>query len=469
MQTVIRPRPMALQARPILVVCLCIFFLALVPRLTLLWLTRSYLDPNPSEVVSIAKSLATDGQFANVFGPHSGPTAHTSPLYPLLLSGIFRVFGTGEAGQIAQETFNCVMASLLWCLMPLVSRVCGTDRRVGVLAGVGGAVLPINRVAETKGAFETTLIGLSLVVLFAVHIRCWRNRDFSVRSTLILGAVGGLAALVSPLLAIVMVGLLLVGLAFVPYESRRHQLCFALGVVLTMMAVMFPWALRNYFELGAFVWTRSNLGIELNVSNNDLAVPNAVDNGRAMAMYHPHANQAQLLEVSRLGEVNYNRQMRDQATHWIVSHPRGFLRLTVLRIFYTWFPKTTRALQTLAFAALTLVAVPGLLVLGRHDRFVAFSFVSVLLLYPSIYYIIQTSTRYVYPIEWILYYLGAYWVWFGTPEKIRHVLTRALGSQAANEHPFKDPGVPVLSLLCTVKVVRRGSDRLTLSRMADQL
>lgn len=467
MQTVIQPRRMALQAQSTLATCLCIFLLALVPRLALLWLTRSYLDPNPSEVVSIAKSLATDGQFANVFGPHSGPTAHTSPLYPLLLSGIFRVFGTDEAGQIAQETSNCMMASLLWCLMPIVSKVCRTDRQVGVLAGVGGAVLPINRVAETKGAFETTLIGLSLVVLFAVHIRYWRNRDFSVRSTLILGAVGGLAALVSPLLAVLMVGLLLVGLAFVPYESRRHQLCFALSVVLTMMAVMFPWALRNYFELGAFVWTRSNLGIELNVSNNDLAVPNAVDNGGAMAMYHPHANQAQLEEVSRLGEVNYNRQKRDQALHWIDSHPRGFLRLTVLRIFYTWFPKTTRPLQTLAFAGLTLVAVPGLLVLARHDRFVAFSFVSVLLLYPSIYYIIQTSTRYVYPIEWILYYLGAYWLWYGTPEKIRLVLALALGSRIANEHPSKDIEVPALSVLCTLKLVRRG--RLTLTRLADQV
>jgi hypothetical protein len=472
MQTVIQLRRVNLQAQPTLVLCLCIFLLALVPRLALLWLTRSYLEPNPSEVVSIAESLATDGQFANVFGPHSGPTAHTSPLYPLLLSAIFRVFGTGEAGQIAQETCNCMMASLLWCLMPLVSRVCGTDRRVGVLAGVGGAVLPINRVAETKGAFETTLIGLSLVVLFAVHIRYWRNRDFSVRSTLILGAVGGLAALVSPLLAVVMVGLLLVGLAVVRCGPRGHQLCLALGVVLTMMAVMFPWALRNYFELGAFVWTRSNLGIELNVSNNDLAVPNAVDNGRAMAMYHPHANQAQLEEVSRLGEVNYNRQKRDQALRWIGFHPRGFLRLTLLRIFYTWFPKTTRPLQTLAFAALTLVAVPGLLVLGRHDRFVAFSFVSVLLLYPSIYYIIQTSTRYVYPIEWILYYLGAYWLWYGTPEKIRHVLARALGTRAANEHPSKDPEIPVLSALCTVKLLpggRHGGGRLTLTQIADQV
>ena len=204
--------------------------------------------------MSIAKSLATDGQFANVFGPHSGPTAHTS--LTLAAERDFPSLGTGEAGQIAQETFNCVMASLLWCLMPLVSRVCGTDRRVGVLAGVGGAVLPINRVAETKGAFETTLIGLSLVVLFAVHIRCWRNRDFSVpvhphswRSRRF-GRPGLSIARHRD-------GWTVAGrLGVVPYELRRHQLCFALGVVLTMMAVMFPWgALRNYFELGAFVWT----------------------------------------------------------------------------------------------------------------------------------------------------------------------------------------------------------------------
>lgn len=463
---------MALQAQSTLAICLYIFVLALVPRLALLCLTRSYLQPEPTEVVSIAESLATDGQFANVFGPHSGPTAHTSPLYPLLLSAIFRVFGTGEARQIAQETSNCMMASLLWCLMPLVSRVCRTDRQVGILAGVGGAVLPINRVAENKGAFETTLIGLSLVVLFALHIRYWRSPDFSVQSTLILGAVGGLAALVSPLLAVVMVGMLLIGLAFFRHGSRRHQLGLAVSIVLTMMAVMFPWALRNYFKLGAFVWTRSNLGLELNVSNNDFAVPNAVDNGRAMAMYHPRANQTQLEEVSRLGELNYNRQKRDQAMHWIVSHPRGFLRLTLLRIFYTWFPETKRPLQSLAFAALTLVAVPGLLLLGRHDRFVAFSFVSVLLLYPSIYYIIQTSTRYVYPIEWVLYFLGAYWLWYGTPEKIRHVLTRALGSRAANEHASKDPELPALSVLCTVKLlpgVRRGCGRLTLTQIADQV
>jgi hypothetical protein len=453
MQTVNQPRRMDLQAQPTLVICLCIFVLALIPRLALLLLTRSYLQPDPSEVVSIAESLATVGQFANAFGPHSGPTAHTSPFYPLLLSAIFRVFGTGEAGQIAQETSSCVMASLLWCLMPLVSRVCRADRRVGVLAGVGGAVLPINRAAETKGAFETTLIGLMLVVVFAVHIRYWRNSDLSVHSTLILGAVGGLAALVSPLLAVVLVGMLLVGLAVFGHGSRRRELRLAVGIVLTMMAVMFPWALRNYFKLGAFVWTRSNLGIELNVSNNDLARPNAVDNGLAMAMYHPRANHTQLEEVSCLGELNYNRQKRDQATHWIVSHPRGFLRLTLLRIFYTWFPKTKRLLQTLALAAVTLAAVPGLLVLGRHDRFVAFSFVSVLLLYPSIYYIIQTSTRYVYPIEWILYFLTAYWLWYGTPEKIRHVLARALGSCATTEHVSIDPEIPTLSVLCTVKLL----------------
>lgn len=406
---------MAWQTQSTLVICLCIFLLALTSRLAVLWLTRSYLRPDPSEVVAIAQSLAVDGRFASAFGPHSGPTAHTSPVYPLLLSVVFRIFGTGEAGQIAQETSSCIMASLLWCLMPLVSSVCRIDRRVGVLAGTGGAVLPINRAAETKGAFETTLIGLMLALVFVAHIRYWQKRDFSVQSSFAIGALGGLAALVSPLLAVVVVGMLLIGLAVFRDGSQRHRLRFAVGTLLTMVLIMFPWALRNHYELGTFIWTRSNLGIELNVSNNDLARPNAVDNGWAMAKYHPRANRAELKEVSRLGEVNYNRQKRNQAMHWILSHPQEFLRLTFLRIFYTWFPKTKRPLQTLSLASVTLAAASGLFMLARRDRFVAYSFVTVLVIYPSSYYVIQTSTRYVYPIEWILYFLGAYWIWYGTP------------------------------------------------------
>ena len=45
------------------------------------------------EMGRIARALATGYGFADPFNGHSGPTAWTPPLYPLLLGGVFKVFG----------------------------------------------------------------------------------------------------------------------------------------------------------------------------------------------------------------------------------------------------------------------------------------------------------------------------------------------------------------------------------------
>src|ERR1700710_1246947 len=45
------------------------------------------------EMGRIARALVTGYGFANPFNGHSGPTAWTPPLYPLLLAGVFKFFG----------------------------------------------------------------------------------------------------------------------------------------------------------------------------------------------------------------------------------------------------------------------------------------------------------------------------------------------------------------------------------------
>ena len=45
------------------------------------------------EMGRIARALATGYGFADPFRGHTGPTAWVGPLFPLLLSGVFRVFG----------------------------------------------------------------------------------------------------------------------------------------------------------------------------------------------------------------------------------------------------------------------------------------------------------------------------------------------------------------------------------------
>ena len=122
----------------------CVFLLALTVRLALILATGSYQRPERTEVVNIAIKLADNGEFADPYGPGSGPTAMWSPLYPLLLSAFFRLLGTGQAGEIGQEIFSSLIASVACALLPLIALAFHMGRTAGVSAGLWAALLPAN-------------------------------------------------------------------------------------------------------------------------------------------------------------------------------------------------------------------------------------------------------------------------------------------------------------------------------------
>jgi len=120
-----------------------------------------------------------------------------------------------------------------------------------------------------------------------------------------------------------------------------------------------------------------------------------------------------------LGEVEYMHQRRAKAVHWIIGHLKRFLSLTAQRIFYFWFPKMKRPAQTLLRALITILGIGGLSRLRRQSRKAALAFFVVLLTYPLVYYIVRAWPRYDYPIEWMLYFLGAYCLLSGSPPNPR--------------------------------------------------
>ena len=99
--------------RPIAVAVLAggIVLVAMGARLTFAW---SQVRKIPKEVIgsapfehetgSIAYSLATGKGFSSPFRRETGPTAWLTPVYPLLVAGIFRVFGIFTA-----ESFYAVV------------------------------------------------------------------------------------------------------------------------------------------------------------------------------------------------------------------------------------------------------------------------------------------------------------------------------------------------------------------------
>src|ERR1035437_4154379 len=82
------------------------FVAGLLVRLAAVLPDRQTTLPERPEPVQIALSLMTTGRYADAYGAGSGPTAHCAPLHPVLLSILFRVFGTGARGALAIRIFG---------------------------------------------------------------------------------------------------------------------------------------------------------------------------------------------------------------------------------------------------------------------------------------------------------------------------------------------------------------------------
>ena len=388
-----------------------IFVLALLVRLAVIFTTKTYLTIEHTEVINVATSLATHGTFADAYGP-TGPTAHTSPLYPILLSLIFRLFGTGVPGEIVKEVSSSAIASLLYAALPILSTACGLGLATGVVAGVGGALVPVNFWAETKGSFEAPLAGLVLVLFCIASARTWRSKDFSMRSALIVGSISGVGLLLSPNFAPITLTTLFLGYVLSGRANTKLYIRFVAIVLGIVVLCLTPWTIRNYVVLGGPVWARSNLGLELYIANNDIASANVSVNYMSHLFHraHPLASAAERAKVRTMGELPYEHEKLATAEQWIKTHPRRFMVLTIQRMGYFWFPRMVRPAQTMLMGLFTVGAVAGLIRFLRSGNATAWLFLGVLISYSLIYYLVVPQPRYRYPVDWVLIFLTSFWI-----------------------------------------------------------
>src|SRR5271170_7985878 len=88
-----------------------------------------------TETGHIAYSMATGKGFSSPFQRDSGPTAWLAPVYPLLLAGIFKVFGVYTRGAFFAAIFLNMVFSSATCV-PIFYL---GKRIAGVGTGSGGA------------------------------------------------------------------------------------------------------------------------------------------------------------------------------------------------------------------------------------------------------------------------------------------------------------------------------------------
>ena len=101
------------RARKQAIYCLLIFTIAFAIRLdTIFTGTLHNRVLRGFETQAVADSLYKTGQFANPFRYETGPTAHSAPVFPLLLTGQMMVWGDGPAYETAKEVISALAAAL---------------------------------------------------------------------------------------------------------------------------------------------------------------------------------------------------------------------------------------------------------------------------------------------------------------------------------------------------------------------
>ncbi len=349
------------------------------------------------EMGRIGASLASGHGFSSPFGPTTGPTAWEPPLYPYVIAGVFRVFGTySRASAFVLLTLNSVFSALTCLPIFLIARRMFSEQ-VAVGSAWAWALLPNVLFWCTRAIWETSLAALLLTTIFWLALTL-KDRDSWI-PWFQFGLLWGITALSSTSL-----------LSFLPaaglwawYRRAKQGKRSLAGIVLAsavFFACITPWLVRNYQTFGKFIFIRDNFGAELRLGNGYGA------DGTLMlyldATHDPYA----MRQFQAMGELPYIAMRKQQALEFIRADYGRFAELSVRRFVYFWAgpPKDTQPpwmseVKNSLFLAASVLACWGLGRALRLRKPGAWLMFWLFLLYPALYYFVYCIPRYRHPIE----------------------------------------------------------------------
>ncbi|MCU1330927.1 MAG: hypothetical protein JWN34_6297 [Bryobacterales bacterium] len=396
-----------------------ILLVALFIRLWFLW---DYAAHRPTHALgmipflfepgNIAASIASGNGFASPFRVETGPTAWMAPVYPLLLAGIFKLFGLYTFQAFLAAAGLNVLFSTLTCipLYAAASRMFGR----GVAAGAAWlwAIFPNAILLTYESMFEGSLSALLVAALLwstLVAADSTRLRDWALNGLLWGAALMTNASVVA-----------LLPFLFGWAEYRAHQrpgFTFARPALAALVTVLCcsPWAIRNYLVFHEFVPLRSVGGLALWLGNNEQGASISPDR------LHPISNQAERDHYVEVGEMEYMREKQALALDYIPKHPAHVLRLSVERFTAFWSGGSASLVHDFSQARslrfffvipfnliVSLAAFVGLILLwkGRNPHVIPLA--AFPLVFPLVFYVALAHARYKHPIDPALLLLSAF-------------------------------------------------------------
>ena len=388
---------------------LLIVAVALGARLAFAWNQTSKIPaevlgvvPFQTETGHIAYSLATGKGFASPFQRDTGPTAWLTPVYPLLVAGIFKIFGVYTRASFFAAVFLNIFFSTAVCVPVFCAgkRVAGT----GIASATAWlwALFPNAIMMPFEWIWDTSLSALLAAAILWATLELLESRR--LRDWCGYGFLWGVTLMTNPAL----ISVFPVLLAWLIYRGRRERsLHFTRPAFTAVLAIMccLPWTVRNFVVFHRFIPLRSNLGFELYIGNNEnyderrRAIPGNITQDR------------EILRYLRMGEMAFMDEEKRKALQFMASHPRVELELFAKRFVDFWmgtaeplkmFLETdSRLIRGLLLGNFlsSLGALFGVTVLFLKRSEYAFPLATFPVVFPILYYVTHTSLRYRHPID----------------------------------------------------------------------
>jgi Dolichyl-phosphate-mannose-protein mannosyltransferase len=371
--------------------------------------------PFQTETGHIAYSLATGKGFASPFQRDSGPTAWLAPVYPLIVAGLFKLFGVYTRGAFFAAIFLNIALSSATCvpIFYVGKRIAGLA--AGALGAWLWALFPNAILIPFEWVWDTSLAALLVAVIAWATLEVAESKRW--RDWICYGLLWGFALMTNPAVGSVF-PFLLAWLAFRRSRGeglrREWRMLLARPVlaVAVALACCVPWAARNFLVFHRFIPFRSNLAYELYIGNND-------NYGERRPGFPPITQELETLRYLRMGETAFMEEEKRKALRFIESHPRMELQLITWRFVDFWMgvpdPSRTFALTDswlirgilLGNFLSGLGALVEIVVLFARRSWCAIPLSAFPVVFPLLYYVTHTSLRYRHPIDPVVMVLAA--------------------------------------------------------------
>jgi len=388
-----------------------ILIVALGLRVTM---TRNYVHQRPPQSLAvlpflfesgnIANSLASGKGFSSPFRVSTGPTAWMTPVYPVLLAGVIRLFGAYRfQSYLGAVALNILFSTLACVPIYFAGRRIG-GARLGALAAWLWAVFPNANLLTFESLWDASLDALLGATLLWATLSLGANPQ-PKRNWWAYGLLWGFTLMTNAVFAL----LLPFWLGWIAYRQWKQGNGWAWPVAVTAgVAVLccVPWTVRNYEVFHAFVPLRSVMGLQLWQGNNALTTP------VFLGTQHPIFNSAEREKYIEMGEIAYMREKTSLALEYAEQNPGRVLALTGRRFLSVWLGGTSFPLRdflrsrslwfryVVLFNLLAAIgALAGILALWRSHSDYALPIAAAPLVFPLPYYVTLVEPRYRLPVD----------------------------------------------------------------------